>query len=123
TALAFLVIAADAMSGARPGARRASTTQFAQHIHAIETIALREPSVVRVDVMQGGREVWVIVAGRESGEIPDNERRYGETAPLPDDEIRPVASRIARAIEKELVYAGQIRVTVVRESRAVATTA
>ncbi len=119
TALAFLVISADAMSGARPGARRDSTTHYNDRIRDIERIAGKEPGVLRVDVMQGGREVRVIVAGSESGALPDHEREYDGVPALPDDEVYPLAQRIARAIEEEITFAGQIRVTVIRESRAV----
>lgn len=119
TALAFLVIAADAMSGARPGARRESTTHYQDRIRDIERIAGREPGVLRIDVMQGGREVRVVVAGCEAGALPAHELVYGGLAPLPDAEVYPLAQRIARAIEAEIPFTGQIRVTVIRESRAV----
>lgn len=117
TALAFLIIAADAMSGARPGARRETSTQYAQRVRKIEAIARRERSVARVDVVQGGREVRVTVAGEETG-LDENEKMFGTTPALPDDEIQPTATRIAAAIADELNFAGQIRVTVIRESRA-----
>ncbi|MEO1173385.1 MAG: HDIG domain-containing metalloprotein, partial [Myxococcota bacterium] len=118
SALAFLIIAADAMSGARPGARRDTTSQYAQRVRDIEKIARREPGVARVDVMKGGREVWVTVAGDESS-LDEQARSVRASVPLPDEEVQPTARRIACAISDELVFAGQIRVTVIRESRAV----
>jgi len=68
--------------------------------------------------MHAGREVRVIVAGEEKGQIDDSERQGGVV--LADRELQPLAADIARALEKEVTYAGQIRVTVIRESRAVA---
>ena len=68
--------------------------------------------------MHAGREVRVIVAGEEKGAIDESERQSGIV--LADKEIQPLAAEIARALEEEVTYAGQIRVTVIRESRAVA---
>jgi ribonucrease Y len=116
--LAFVVTAADALSGARPGARRESVTQYVSRIEEIQAIAGRSPAVRRVDVMHAGREVRVIVAGEEKGAIDDAERQGGVV--LADRELQPLAAEIARTLEKEVTYAGQIRVTVIRESKAVA---
>lgn len=119
SAIALVVAAADAISGARPGARRESATQFVTRMHEIQTIAMRSPAVLRADVMHAGREVRIVVAGREQGEVPPEELRHGERV-LRDEELQPLARDIARALEEEVAFAGQIRVTVIRESRAVA---
>jgi hypothetical protein len=73
--------------------------------------------VRRVDVMHAGREVRVIVGGVEQGDIDDAERSGGST--MQDAELHPLADQIARTLEDELTFAGQIRVTVIRESKAV----
>jgi ribonucrease Y len=117
TAIAQIVTAADAISGARPGARRESVTQYLTRISEIQRIASRSPAVRRVDIMQAGREVRVVVAGDERGAIAEEERHRGPM--LADADIQPLAREIAAGIEKELTFAGQIKVTVIRESRAV----
>lgn len=118
TALANLVAAADALSGARPGARRESVTQYLHRIAELQRIASRSPAVHRVDIMQAGRDVRVIVAGEERGCVEGGERHNGPL--LADSDLGPLAQEIARGIERDLTFAGQIRVTVIRESRAVA---
>ena len=118
TPTAYFVAAADALSGARPGARRESVTQYVTRIEEIQEIASRSPAVRRVDVMHAGREVRVIVGGEEKGAIDESERQEGIV--LADKELQPLAAEIARALEQEVTYAGQIRVTVIRESKAIA---
>lgn len=115
--VADIVAAADAISGARPGARRESVANYVRRIQEIQEIASRASAVRRVDVMHAGREVRVFVGGAEQGDIDDAERIGGDT--LGDDELHPLAERIARSLEDELTFAGQIRVTVIRESKAV----
>ncbi len=100
TPTAFLVTTADALSGARPGARRESATQYVARIRQIHEIASRGPLVDRVDVMYAGREVRITV-------LPEAQ----------DDALHPLAQRVARALEDEVAFPGQIRVTVIRESR------
>jgi len=117
TALAHVVTAADALSGGRPGARRESVTQYLNRIHDIQRIAGRAPAVKRVDIMQAGREVRVVVAGAEHGMIDPSDRHGGPS--VTDSDLAPLAQEIARRIEREITYAGQIKVTVIRESRAV----
>lgn len=116
TPIALVVTAADAISGARPGARRQSVTQYINLIDDLHRIVLRHQVVQRVDIMQAGREVRVFVAGQERGEVATEQRSQG--AALLDHEIHPLAQTIAREIEEETAFAGQIRVTVIRESRA-----
>jgi ribonuclease Y len=103
TVEAVIVQTADALSGARPGARGESLEQYVKRLRDLEQLATRHDGVDKVYAMQAGREIRVIVA-------PD----------AIDDDAAIVLSRaIARDIEKELEYPGQIKVTVIRESRAV----
>lgn len=102
TVEAILTQAADAISGSRPGARRESL-EAVTRLGRLEEIASAHEGVDRVFAMQAGREVRVMVA-------PD---RIG------DAEAQTIAREIARQIETELTYPGQIRITVVRESRAI----
>ena len=103
TVEAVLVIAADAISGARPGARGDSLENYIKRLEALEEIAARKDGVEKVYALQAGREIRVIV---KPGEVDD------DTAVL-------LSHEIAREIESELEYPGQIKVTVIRESRAV----
>src|SRR3954447_13143408 len=103
TVEAVIVQAADALSGARPGARGESLEQYVKRLRKLEHIATRHTGVDKVYAMQAGREIRVIVA-------PDA---------IDDDDAVALSHDIAREIEKELEYPGQIKVTVIRESRAV----
>jgi ribonucrease Y len=103
TVEAVIVQAADALSGARPGARGESLEQYVKRLRDLEQIATRHDGVDKVYAMQAGREIRVIVA-------PDH---------IDDDGAIALSRDIAREIEKELEYPGQIKVTVIRESRAV----
>ncbi|MDQ3857550.1 MAG: ribonuclease Y, partial [Actinomycetota bacterium] len=102
TVEAVIVQAADALSGARPGARGESLEQYVKRLRDLEQIATRHTGVDKVYAMQAGREIRVMV---QPGEVDD------DTAVL-------LSQAIARQIEKELEYPGQIKVTVIRESRA-----
>jgi ribonuclease Y len=103
TVEAVIVQAADALSGARPGARGESLEQYVKRLRELEHIATRHDGVDKVYAMQAGREIRVIVAPNHI-----------------DDAAAIALSRsIAREIEMELEYPGQIKVTVIRESRAV----
>jgi ribonuclease Y len=103
TVEAVIVQAADALSGARPGARGESLEQYVKRLRDLEHLAERHDGVDKVYAMQAGREIRVIVA-------PDA---------IDDDAAILLSRAIARDIEKELEYPGQIKVTVIRESRAV----
>lgn len=99
---AVLTQAADACSGGRPGARRESLESYVKRLERIEEIASSRQGVERVFAMQAGREVRVMVQPEQVDDL---------TAQV-------IAREVAKQIEDELTYPGQIRVTVVRESRA-----
>ncbi|HEY6691857.1 MAG TPA: ribonuclease Y [Solirubrobacteraceae bacterium] len=99
---AVIVQAADALSGARPGARGESLEQYVKRLRDLEQIATRHDGVDKVYAMQAGREIRVMV-------MP---------GALDDDGAVLLSHEIAREIEQELEYPGQIKVTVIRESRA-----
>jgi ribonuclease Y len=101
TVEAVIVQAADALSGARPGARGESLEHYVSRLRDLEQIATRHPGVDRVYAMQAGREIRVMVAPNA----------------IDDDAAVALSHDIAREIERELEYPGQIKVTVIRESR------
>jgi len=103
TVIAILVQVADALSAARPGARREMLETYVKHLKELEEIAESFPGVNKTYAVQAGREIRIIV---ESEEISD------------DDAV--VLSRdVAKKIEANLSYPGQIKVTVIRETRSV----
>jgi ribonuclease Y len=103
TVEAVLLIAADAISASRPGARGESLEQYIKRLESLEEIAAQKPGVERVYALQAGREVRAIVKPEEIG----------------DDAAALLSHEIAREIEQQLEYPGQIKVTVIRESRAI----
>jgi ribonucrease Y len=100
---AFLVTAADAISGARPGARREMFDTYVKRLERLETIAMSFDGVERCFAVQAGREVRVMV---EPGEVND-------------EQMARISEQVARRFEEELQYPGQIKVVVIRETRAV----
>ena len=102
TLTAVLVQAADAVSAARPGARREALESYVRRLEQLETIASSFKGVDRVFAMQAGREIRVVV---DPGEVDDLESS-------------DLARNIARRLEADLQYPGQIEVTVIREYRA-----
>jgi len=102
TVEAVIVQAADALSGARPGARGESLEQYVKRLRDLEHIATRHDGVDKCFAMQAGREIRVMV----------------QPGALDDDGATLLSHEIAREIEKQLDYPGQIKVTVIRESRA-----
>jgi ribonuclease Y len=100
--LAILVQAADAVSAARPGARREALESYVRRLEKLESLASDFTGVKQVFAMQAGREVRVVV---DPGHVDD----------LAASDL---ARRIARKLEEDLQYPGQIQVTVIREFRA-----
>jgi len=103
TVEAVLLIAADAVSASRPGARGESLEHYIKRLESLEELAAAKRGVEKVYALQAGREIRVIVS---PGEVDD-------------DEAALLAHEIAREIEDRLDYPGQVKVTVIRESRAV----
>ncbi|MBX0327275.1 ribonuclease Y [Oscillochloris sp. ZM17-4] len=103
TVEAFLVIAADAISGGRPGARRETLDLYIKRLEALETVATSFTGVQRAFAVQAGREVRVMVQ-------PDQ---------IDDLASIHLARDVAKKIEESLQYPGQIKVTIIRETRAV----
>ncbi len=101
--LGILISAADAMSASRPGARSETMTTYIRRVEHLERIGASFPGVEKCFAMQAGRELRVVVQ-------PDK---------MDDEHSYALARRIARKIEEELQYPGQIRVTVVRETRCI----
>jgi len=102
TVEAVIVQIVDALSGARPGARGESLEHYVARLHDLEGVAARHPGVEKVYAMHAGRELRVIVKPTE----------------IDDDGATILSRDIAREVERELDYPGQIKVTVIRESRA-----
>jgi ribonuclease Y len=103
TVEAVLTQAADAISGGRPGARRESLEAYIKRLERLEQIALAQEGVEKVFAMQAGREIRVMV----------------KPSDIDDIQAQVIARDVAKQVEDELTYPGQIRVTVVRESRAI----
>ncbi len=102
TVEAVLTQAADAISGGRPGARRESLEAYVRRLGRLEQIAQAQPGVDKVYAMQAGREIRIMV----------------KPGAVDDVGAQVIARDVARQVQEELTYPGQIRVTVIRESRA-----
>ena len=103
TVEAVLTQAADAIPGSRPGARRESLEAYVERMEKLERMATAHEGVQRAYAMQAGREVRVMV----------------DCESVNDDQIYMLSKDIAKQIEEKMTYPGQIRVTVIREKRAV----
>ena len=103
--ISVLVQAADALSAARPGARRETVETYIKRLEQLESLVDGFPGVDKAFAIQAGREVRVVVSPEK----------------VSDTDASQLARDIARKVESELVYPGQIKVTVVRETRAVET--
>ncbi len=103
TVLAPLVDAADALSGARPGARREMLETYVRRLEDLERISNSFKGVQKSYAVQAGRELRIMV----------------QAAQISDDEAASMARAVAKKVENEMAYPGQIKVTVIRETRAV----
>lgn len=99
----FIVQAADAISGGRPGARRESVEQYIKKLEDLEKIAVAQPGVEKAYALQAGREIRVFVTPQEVNDL----------------EAHQIAREIAIQIERELKYPGEVKVNVIRETRCV----
>ena len=101
--IAPIVLACDAISGARPGARREIVEAYVKRLNDLENIAMSYPAVTKTYALQAGRELRVIVGADK----------------ISDKETELLSFDIAKRIQDEMTYPGQIRITVIRETRAV----
>jgi ribonucrease Y len=98
-----IIQACDAISGARPGARREILESYLKRIQELETVALNHQGVQKAYAIQAGRELRVIVEAEKTS----------------DEDVEQLSFKIAQQIQDEMTYPGQIKVTVIRETRAV----
>ena len=101
--LAPIVQVCDAISGARPGARREIVEAYIKRLNDLEQLALSYPGVVKTYAIQAGRELRVIVGADKTN----------------DKDIEQLSNEIARKIQDEMTYPGQVKITVIRETRSV----
>lgn len=102
--LSPIVQVCDAISGARPGARREIVEAYIKRLNDLEQLAMSYPGVIKTYAIQAGRELRVIVGADK----------------ISDEEIESLSANIAKKIQDELTYPGQVKITVIRETRAVA---
>lgn len=103
TLLAPIVQVCDAISGARPGARREIVEAYIKRLNDLENIAMSYPGVTKTYAIQAGRELRVIVGADK----------------ISDKETEELSTEIAKKIQDEMTYPGQVKITVIRETRAV----
>ncbi len=101
--IAPLVQVCDAISGARPGARREVAEAYIQRLNKLEELALTYPGVVKTYAIQAGRELRVIVGAEK----------------VSDNDVNQISYDLSRKIQDEMTYPGQIKITVIRETRAI----
>ena len=101
--IAPIVQVCDAISGARPGARREVVESYIKRLKEMEDIAMAYPGVMKTYAIQAGRELRVIVGADKIG----------------DAETENLSTEIAKRIQDEMTYPGQVKITVIRETRAV----
>ena len=102
--IAPIVLVADAISGARPGARREVIESYIKRLKGMEDLAASYPGVTKSYAIQAGRELRVIVGAEQ----------------VSDDDATRLSSDIAQRIQDEMTYPGQVKITVIRETRSVA---
>lgn len=103
TLIAPIVQVCDAISGARPGARREVVEAYIQRLKKLEDLALTYPGVVKTYAIQAGRELRVIVGADM----------------VTDQDADKISYELSRKIQEEMTYPGQIKITVIRETRAI----
>ena len=103
TLLAPIVQVCDAISGARPGARREIVEAYIKRLHDLEELAMSYPGVTKTYAIQAGRELRVIVGADK----------------ITDAETEILSNDIAKKIQDEMTYPGQVKITVIRETRAI----
>jgi len=103
TLFAPIVQVCDAISGARPGARREVVESYIKRLKEMEDMALSYPGVLKTFAIQAGRELRVIVGSEK----------------ISDDEANKLSFEIAKKIQDEMTYPGQVKITVIRETRAI----
>jgi len=101
--LAPIVQVCDAISGARPGARREVVEAYMQRLNKLEELALSYPGVVKTFAIQAGRELRVIVGAEK----------------VSDNDANRISFELSKKIQEEMTYPGQIKITVIRETRAI----
>lgn len=101
--IAPIVQVCDAISGARPGARREIVEAYVKRLNDLENIAMSYPGVLKTYAIQAGRELRVIVGADK----------------IDDKEIETLSNNIATRIQNEMTYPGQVKITVIRETRSV----
>ncbi|MCQ2229851.1 MAG: ribonuclease Y [Bacteroidales bacterium] len=103
TLIAPIVQVCDAISGARPGARREIIEAYIKRLNDLENMAMSYPGVIKTYAIQAGRELRVIVGSEK----------------ISDKEAETISADLARKIQTEMTYPGQVKITVIRETRAV----
>ena len=103
TLIAPIVQVCDAISGARPGARREIVEAYIKRLKDLENIAMSYPGVVKTYAIQAGRELRVIVGADK----------------ITDQETEKLSGEIATKIQNEMTYPGQVKITVIRDVRSV----
>jgi ribonuclease Y len=103
TMIAPVVQACDAISGARPGARREIVEAYIKRLEDLEQLAMSYPGVINTYAIQAGRELRVIVGADK----------------LNDKDVENLSNDLAKKIQDEMTYPGQVKITVIRETRAV----
>ena len=103
TLIAPIVQVCDAISGARPGARREIIEAYIKRLNDLENMAMSYPGVIKTYAIQAGRELRVIVGSEK----------------ISDKEAETISVDLARKIQTEMTYPGQVKITVIRETRAV----
>ena len=103
TPYTLLVAAADAISASRPGARRETLEKYVRRLEELESLALGFPGVEQAYAIQAGREIRVLVDSQQLG----------------DAESAALCRELAQAIERSLTYPGEVKVTVLRETKTV----